>query len=172
MGLFSGLKKMFDTGGIGLSIEAPKEFDWAQGSIPVTVTITGHESEQRTVTSLDFEFEDEGTSPGSIGNRPSSTNARERNGSKVRVLWSRDEPISLEPGEVKVIEVAVPIVAATPDAADSVLNALDVTLTALSGSLSFGAAWYVLSVAAPVEGAKARRTASDRLRGRGEVRVR
>ena len=172
MGWFSGMKKMFDTGGVELSIDAPKEFDWARGSIPVTVTLTGHDSEPRTVTSLDFELVDEGSNSGSIGNRGSSLNARERNGNKVRVRWSRPESIALEPGEVKVIEVEVPVGARQSDAVDKVIDVLDLTLTAMSGALNFGATWYIVSVSAPVEGVSAFQTASDRLRGRGEVRVR
>ena len=171
MGFFSGIKKMFDTGGIGLSIDAPKDFDWALESVPVTVTLTGHKDEPRTITSLDFELEDEGAGNGPVGSPSRSTDASARNGSRVRIGWSRAEPILLEPGEVKVIEVAVPLSASTPDRVGDVIDAIDTVVAGIS-AISFGAAWYVLSVSAPVEGVKASRSTSTRLKARGEMRVR
>src|SRR5690606_29620055 len=58
MGFFSGLKKAFDTGGIKITLDAPKTFSWEGDGIPVTVTVIGGD-EPRTITALEFELEDD-----------------------------------------------------------------------------------------------------------------
>lgn len=41
-------------GGVSVGLAAPKVFDWPDQVIPVTVTVTGHKSEPRTITELEF----------------------------------------------------------------------------------------------------------------------
>ncbi|MBX3095010.1 MAG: hypothetical protein KF680_10815 [Cryobacterium sp.] len=170
MGFFSGLKKMFDTGGIAIALDAPKSFSWEGDGIPVTVTVTGGE-EPRTVTALEFELEDEpdgGGSPGlSSRNRDRDrTTISSRN--RFRMLFTHEGPFELGAKEVKTFELTVPIQTQhNPGSgvADAIVGAV------LGGTLNFGAAWYKLSVGAPVEGAKAIRTTSRRIKASGQMRV-
>lgn len=167
MGFFSGLKKMFDTGGIKIALDAPKTFSWEGDGIPVTVTVTGGE-ESRTVTALEFELEDEPNDSGPVGssnhNRSSGINSRNR----FRMSFTHDGPFELDAKEVKTFELTVPIEAQhNPGSgmADAVIGAV------LGGSMNFSAAWYKLSVGAPVEGAKMTRKTSKRIKASGQMRV-
>lgn len=78
-----------------------------------------------------------------------------------------DHPVALElgPGESRTVEVAVPLAAGNggPDLIDRM------TFNASGATLHFGDQWYVLSVAAPVEGASASRTASAKLKASGRL---
>lgn len=171
MGFFSGLKKMFDTGGVKIALEAPKSFSWDGGGIPVTVTLAGGK-EARTVTALEFELEDiPENDDGPVGsrNRDSSgsrTTFSTRN--RFRMSFTHDGPFELAPGEVKTFELTVPVESQhNPGSgvADAVIGAV------LGGSLNFSAAWYRLKVGAPVEGAKMTRTTSRRIKVSGQMRV-
>ncbi|HRN30129.1 MAG TPA: hypothetical protein PK781_05775 [Terrimesophilobacter sp.] len=170
MGFFSGLKKMFDTGGVKVALDAPKTFSWDDGGIPVTVTLTGGD-EARTVTALEFEFEDEpdgGGSPGLGSRNRERDRSRISTRSQFRMLFTHEGPFELGAGEVKTFELTVPITTEQnpgSGVAEAVIGAV------LGGTLNFGAAWYKLSVGAPVEGAKAVRTTSQRLKASGQMRV-
>lgn len=168
MGLFSGLKKMFDTGGVKVELAAPKTFSWDDGGIPVTVTLTGGD-EARTVTALEFELEDDPDDDGPVGSRNrgrnrSSISSRNR----FSLSFTHDGPFELGPNEVKTFELTMPVEAQhNPGSgvADAVIGAV------LGGTLNFGAAWYKLKVGAPVEGAKMTRTTSKRIKASGQMRV-
>jgi len=169
MGLFSGIKKFFDTGGIKLALEAPKSFSWDDGGVPVTVTLTGGQ-EARTVTALEFELEDvPDDDDGPVGSRNrgrsrSSISSRNR----FRMSFTHEGPFELAAGEVKSFELTVPIESQhNPGSgvADAVIGAV------LGGSLNFSAAYYTLKVGAPVEGANMTKTTSRRLTASGQMRV-
>lgn len=167
MGFFSGLKKAFDTGGIKIALDAPKTFSWEGDGIPVTVTVIGSD-EPRTVTALEFELEDDPNDggPAGAGNRNRSSGINSRN--RFRMSFTHDGPFELGAKETKVFELTVPVQAQhNPGSgvADAIVGAV------LGGTMNFGAAWYKLSVAAPVEGAKARRSTSRRIKASGQMRV-
>lgn len=54
MAWLDSLRNKFDNGGIGLQLDSPNRFRWADGEIPVTVTVTGHKTEPRTIYGLHF----------------------------------------------------------------------------------------------------------------------
>jgi len=167
VGLFSGLKKLFDTGGIKLALDAPKTFSWDGDGIPVTVTVTGGD-EPRTVTALEFELEDVPEGDGPVGSRHRDRSSGFSSRNRFRMSFTHDGPFEVAANEVKTFELTVPIEAQhNPGSgvADAVIGAV------LGGSLNFGAAWYKLQVGAPVEGAKMTRTTSRRIKASGQMRV-
>lgn len=166
MGLFSGLKKMFDTGGIKVSLDAPKSFSWDDGGIPVTVTVTGGD-EPRTVTALEFELEDVPEGDGPVGSRNRGA-SRVSSRPRFRMTFRHEGPFELAAKEVQTFQLTVPITA-EQNPGSGLMDAVADTL--LGGTISFGAAWYSLKVGAPVEGAKAIRTTSQRLKASGQLRA-
>ncbi len=160
MGLFDAVKKAFDTGGIKVGLDAPKDFRWSDASIPVTVTLTGHKAEPRTVTALEFKLEeDEDDTPGTTGSR-----TRVTTGGGGGLSYTRTETIELQPSQVVTVEVQVPLKpdeAATKEAGwvGKVVEAI-----VLNGTIRFNSKWYKLSVYTTVEGAAASRGTSQRIR--------
>lgn len=57
-GVVDKVKKVFDTGGIKTELHAPDAFRWQDEILPVSVRLTGHESEPRTITSIEFRLRD------------------------------------------------------------------------------------------------------------------
>lgn len=167
MGLFSGLKKFFDTGGIKVALEAPKSFSWDDGGIPVTVTLTGGK-EPKTVTALEFELEDvPEDEDGPVGSRNRSR-SRVSSRSRFRMAFTHEGPFELGAGEVRSFELEVPVGAEhNPGSgvAEAVVGAV------LGGSIRVGSAWFRLKVGAPVEGANMTRSTSRRIRAAGQMRV-
>ncbi len=158
MGIFSELKKAFDTGGVKVAIDVPKSFDWKAGGIPVTVILTGAD-EPRTVSALEFELTDD---PDNTPNRTYGID------DSFHMTWTHPVTIGLAPGQLVSIPITVPV---TPQDNPGAFGA-DAVFTALrGGTLNFGAAWYSLKVGAAVEGYKARRVASKRLKASGQVRI-
>lgn len=99
MGFFDRIKRFFDRGGIGLSLNIPRSFKWQDGSLPATVTLKGHKEEPRSIFELSFTIvEDEKTDDSSSS--PSS----------FTYSWTREGSIDLAPGEEKVIDVVIPLV--------------------------------------------------------------
>lgn len=167
MGFFDSLKKAFDAGGIGVKLAAPKDFRWQDATLPVTVTLTGHKSEPRTVASLDFRFEDD-TDSGASGTRGSGS-ARSRSGSSVDLRWSHAGPIELLPGQIVSIDIRMPL---SKDSASGASGVLDAALSAIAslGEITMRIPWYTLSVHADVVGANLSKGASKRIRNSGGVR--
>lgn len=169
MGLFSGLKKFFDTGGVKVALDAPKSFSWDDGGIPVTVTLTGGK-EARTVTALEFELEDiPDDDDGPVGSRNRSrSRSRMSSRNRFRMSFTHEGPFELGPAEVKKFELEVPVgTEHNPGSgvAEAVIGAV------LGGTINVSAAWYRLSVGAPVEGANMTRSTSRRIKVSGQMRV-
>ena len=160
MGFFDAIKKNFDAGGIKVKIDTPKSFKWSDGSIPVTVTLTGHKTEPRTVTNLRFtleqEHEREEDDKGSfiVSHRSES----------AALIVNRNETIELQPLEEVTVQMDIPL--ATDGEAGStgamVGKAMDVIST-----FSGDAQWYTLAAHTTVEGAKQEKGASRRIRNGG-----
>lgn len=161
MGLFDAIKKAFDAGGIKVAMEAPKSFAWSDASIPVTVTLTGHKTEPRTVTALEFTLEEDeddfgpGNS-GNSGNRVSSAH-------DGKLTYTRTETIELQPLQVVTIEAQVPLaqeaVTTRDGLAERILDAI-----VFSGKIRFSSPAYKLSVYTTVEGAAASKGTSKSIR--------
>lgn len=169
VGLFSGLKKFFDTGGVKVALEAPRSFSWDDGGIPVTVTLTGGK-EPRTVTALEFELEDipeDEDGPVGARNRDRSR-TRVRSRSRFRMAFTHEGPFELAAGEVRTFELEVPV-GAEHDPGSGVAEA--VVGAILGGSIRVGSAWCQLKVAIPVEGANMTRSTSKRIKASGQMRV-
>lgn len=158
MGFFDKIKHAFDTGGIDVEISVPDRFRWSDDSLPVTVTITGHEEEPRTVTELELRLrEDDDDSRTDRG--------RHRDG----VRMTHGGPIELTPGESVTLELAFPLSASgaveglSGGEEPSWLKAASGVIGTLT-ELNRETPWYWFSVAATVEGAGAHKTATRRIR--------
>ena len=167
MGFFDSLKKAFDAGGIGVKLAAPNDFRWEDATLPVTVNLSGHKSEPRTVASLDFRFEDD-IDRGASGIRGSG-GARNRRGSSVDLRWSYPGPIELLPGQTVSLDIRMPL---SKDAASGASGVLDAALSAIAGlgELTMSIPWYTLSVHASVVGANMSKGTSKRIRNSGGVK--
>lgn len=159
MGLFDSIKKAFDAGGIKVKLDAPKTFEWSDASIPVTVTLTGHKTEPRTVTALAFELEED-----DVDHSPGGTGTRVSTGRGPTLRYREEVTIELKPLETTKVDVQVPLKpdAAVTDAAGWVGKAVEV-VAALS-TITLSADWYKLSVHTTVEGAAASKGTSKRIR--------
>lgn len=163
MGFFDFLKSTFSKGGIKVRLAVPKSFNWGDQTINSTVTLTGHKTEPRTVTSLIFELEDE------LGEEETKIkdDSQTEFGTRVRVMWEREGAIDLAPGQTVTLEV--PFVVAPeqePEMAATAEQAKDGTrigrFVGAAGRLGikFGMVtepsnipFYRVTVQAPVDGA-------------------
>lgn len=163
MGLFDKIKKVFDTGGIRVDLQAPKKFDWGDPTIPVRVTLTGHESERRSIQQLNFSLKDDGdnqAAPGLSNNdRPSRGDGRRFSATYVHLL-----ALELAPGETQSFDVSIPL---ATNGGPGLINRM--SFTSAGVTLHFGDQWYVLSVSAPVDGASMAKADTVRLRASGRL---
>lgn len=159
MGLFDSIKKAFDAGGIKVKLDAPKTFEWSDASIPVTVTLTGHKTEPRTVTGLAFELEED-----DVDRSPGGTGSRVSTGRGPTLRYREEVAIELAPLETVAVDLQVPLTpdAAVTDAAGWVGKVAEVV--AALGTITLSADWYKLSVRTTVEGAAASKGTSRRIR--------
>jgi hypothetical protein len=158
MGFFDGLKKAFDAGGIGLGLELPQAFHWSDGTLPITVTLSGHKEEPRTVT----EFE--------VWLREDDQDSRSRlRGHREGVRMTVHGPFELAPLEKRSIEVpfaltaAAGVASASGEEAPAWLKVVSGAATALTEATR-DTPWYRLSVEARVEGAGAKKMVSRRIK--------
>jgi len=161
MGLFDSIKKALASGGIAADVDAPKTFRWADGSLMVTVTITGDDEHPRTVTAIELELEEE----------PSGTaeerNAARRNNGGIKQTF--EQSLVIEPGETATVELVLALnpVAAVENASD---KAVPDWLKAVAGAANVLAdvtrdtPWYRLEATPVVEGFSARKSASQRIK--------
>lgn len=163
MGLFDKLKKAFDTGGIKVDLEAPKKFDWDDPVIPARVTLTGHESETRTIQQLSFTLKDDGDNSSGPGmrdrDRPHQPDGRRFSATYVHLL-----ALELGAGQTRTFDVDIPLAS---NGGPGLINRMSFTGDGLT--LHFGDQWYVLSVSAPVDGATMAKADSTRLRAPGRL---
>ena len=161
MGLFDSIKKAFDAGGIAVDVDAPKTFRWADGNLPVTVTITGDDEHPRTVTAIELELEEE----------PSGT-AEERNAArrnKRGIKQTFEQSLIIGAGETAIVELVFALnpVAAVGNASD---KAVPEWLKAVAGAANVLAdvtrdtPWYRLEATPVVEDFSARKSASQRIK--------
>lgn len=162
MGLLDKIRRVFDTGGVVVELEAPKRFGWDDPTIPVRVRVTGHGSEARKLHQLGFSLKDavdhQPTHGTGRGGRPRRGNGRRFSASYVHLVALR-----LRPGESRTIEVDVPL--ATNDG-PRLINRMSPTGGGLG--LHREAPWYVLSVSATVDGGSTTTTDTVRLRTSGQ----
>lgn len=154
MGLFDAIKKTFDSGGLKVKLKAPKTFKFKDGSIPVSVNLTGHKTEPRTVTNLRFTLKAE-PKEGSSG-----VSLRD-DSDGVTLSVDRDEPIELAPLQEVTVDFVMPL--ATGGDAGKVGTAVGKVMDAMN-MLSSDSQWYVLSVETSVDGAKATKVTTARIR--------
>lgn len=105
MGFIDWVKGLFDKGGIKVKLAVPKDFTWGDETIPVSVTLTGHKTEPRTVMALGFIVEDERENNASEKTHSSDSEY----GQRVRIEWEREGVINLAPGQTTTLEVPVMI---------------------------------------------------------------
>lgn len=102
MGLFDKVKKAFDTGGIKTELHAPDAFRWQDETLPVSVRLTGHKSEPRTITSTEIRLRDAERDDGSR-----SAKERERDG----IRFEYRETVVLQPGQTIALDIDFPLTA-------------------------------------------------------------
>ena len=170
MGFLDKLKKIFDSGGISADLQAPDQFRWDDKALPVSLTLTGHESEPRTVTSIVFRLQED-----EVSNQKQTGASRKRDG----ITFERSEPIELAAGESKTIEVDFPLSIAEgfdqAAAAGKIPGWLStVAKIAETGmKLAEDTRYYRISATPKVEGAKMSKSASQRIRrmGKGDISI-
>lgn len=163
MGLFDRIRKTFDTGGIGVDLEAPKTFDWGDATIPVRVTLTGHDAENRSIQQLNFSLKDDGDNALAPGMRDRDR-PRQPDGRRFTATYVHLLALQLPPGETRTLEIAVPLAG---NGGPGLINRLSVGSGGVT--LHFGHQWYVLSVSAPVDGANMARADTVRLKASGRL---
>ena len=149
MGFFDAVKKAFDSGGIKVNVLTQESFSWSDESIPLTVVLTGHKSEPRTVTELRFSIREDATDDDSSSSGGPTLN------------FTHSEVIEVPPLQQVTVEVAFPLDAPTVDTADAGWAG---KLMKAIGSISLKAPWYIVMVSTTVEGAGAAKSASYRIR--------
>lgn len=152
MGLFDAIKKAFDAGGIKVKLDVPKSFKWSDGSIPATVTLIGHKAETRIVENLRFTLTER------VENEDGSRNLA---GGGAKLSINRSEPIELQPLQELTVEVVFPLPTAGEQGS---VTAAAGKIMDLKGRFGHDAQWYTLAVHTTVGGAKARKSASRRIR--------
>lgn len=103
MGLFGAIRRQFDRGGVGLKLELPKQFMWADGQIPATVIMTGHSSEPRQINGLRFNVIDDEKETNSSDSGPSVRHV------DFNFDWDEELPINLAAGETKKLDIIIPL---------------------------------------------------------------
>lgn len=170
MGVFDKIRKAFDAGGIKTELHTPDEFRWQDEFLPVRVTLTGHDTEARTVTSIEIRLRD-------AERDDSNRSARDREHDGIRFEYR--EAVVLQPGESIALDIDFPLTAsevidqvgATEKVPGWLSTAAKVIDTAQS--LSVDSSHYVISATPKVEGAKMDRGVNRRIRqvGRGDFHV-
>lgn len=149
MGFFDAIKKVFDSGGIGLHIDTPDEFMWSDGSLPVTVTLTGHKTEPRTVTELRFVMRED--------YRNDDLN------SSATLTFVHTQTLELQPLQEVAVETQFPLeFHASEEAPAGVLG----SLMSAETTIPKNAPHYRLTVSTSVSGLGAEKRASTRLQTR------
>lgn len=104
MGLFGSIKRAFGGGGgVGAKLELPKSFTWEDAQLAITVTLTGHKEEPRTVEMISFRMQDV---PEQEDN---NSNITSQHGARLDYTWDSVEVIQLAPGETRTLEVLMPL---------------------------------------------------------------
>ena len=171
MGFLDKIKKAFDTGGVSAEIQAPQQFRWSDGTLPVSLTLKGHESESRTVTSILFRLQE------ADNDSDKNQSARERQREGIRYEYS--EPIVLAAGESITINIDFPLsmgeVLDTAEATGEIPGWLATAAKVIDTGmkLSTKSSIYRISATPTIEGAKIAKGVSRQIRqaGLGDVFV-
>ena len=171
MGFLDKIKKAFDTGGVSVDIQAPQQFRWSEGTLPVSLTLKGHESESRTITSILFRLQEADND----SDRNQSARDRKRDG----IRYEYTDPIVLAAGESVTIDIDFPLsigevldgVGATGEVPGWLATAAKVIDTGMK--LSTESSIYRISATPTIEGAKIAKGVSRQIRqaGLGDVFV-
>lgn len=170
MGFFDKIKKAFDAGGIKTELRAPDQFRWQDDTLPVSVMLTGHESEPRTITSIEFRLRE--------ADRDDS-NRSARNREREGIRFEYREAVVLQPGESVTLSIDFPLTASEVldrvGVAEEVPGWLSTAAEVVDTvqSLTLDSSRYVISATPKVEGAKMDRGVSRRIAqvGRGDFFV-
>lgn len=147
MGFLDAIKNAFNSGGIDVHVDTPDHFAWTDGVLPVTVTLTGHKTEPRTVTELRFVMREDW--------------ANDDMNSTATLTFVHSQRVELQPLQSVAVELEFPLeFHATEEAESSVMGRL---LTAAS-TMPRNAPRYRLTVSSTIEGLGASKSASKRLR--------
>jgi hypothetical protein len=163
MGFLDKIKKAFDTGGVTTELMAPDAFRWSDESLPVQVRLTGHESEVRTISSVELRLRED--------DRDSKDRSSTRDDDGIRYTYR--ERIVLQPNETISFDVDFPLKAST------VLGRLDsdgelpgwlskaAKVIETGQALATGTEDYRISATPEVDGARMSRSVSRRIRALG-----
>jgi sporulation-control protein spo0M len=175
VGLFDKVKKAFDRGGVDIDIvAAPDVFRWADGTLPVTIELTGDDTEERVVASLELSLAEDTL----LGDRdddetPTERARRRRRAERSATTYTHCESFTLEPGEVKRIEIEFPLSldgaieqAGGGEDAPEWLSTVSKGMSLLK-DVTRDEEWFVLKVRPHVDGFNAAKIASRRIRNLG-----
>lgn len=164
MGFLDKIKKAFDTGGISADLNAPREFRWSDETLPLSLTLTGHDTEVRTVKSVTFRLQE-------TADESRSKTAREREHDGIR--FKHNESFDLQPGETVSIDIAFPLTTSEIlERVDAMDNAPGWLATAAKvvdagAKLSTTSDDYTISASPEIEGAKMAKSVKRRIRQAG-----
>ena len=148
-------------GGIGVSVQLPKDFTWKDRTMPVTLTLKGHKTEPRHVEEIELEL------------RSDEPQSEASDRSAVYHKWLADDLVDLAPGaeETFTIDMPLPFDLEAIEAAKPQLGADAPVSQRILGSLVSGAMappehirTYVVTARLRVEGSRVRASASKKIR--------
>lgn len=171
MGIFDKIKKAFDKGGVGVDIDCPETFRWSDGSLPVAVQLTNSSDEERVITHLTLSLgEDTLLADRDEDDSPSERAREKRRLEESATTFEHREPITLAPGEVRALEIDLPLslsdaldTVGAGDAAPGWLQTASKVLDA-ANEIRSDAEWYRLKVRPHVDGFSAAEVESRRVR--------
>lgn len=153
MGIFDAIKNAFDSGGLKVRMKAPKTFKFKDGSIPVSVSLTGHKTEPRTITNMRFTFKAEPKEGTPLSARDDDQG--------FTLTVDRDEPIELQALQQLTVDFVMPL--ATGGDAGKVGATVGKVMDAVN-MFSGEVQWYVIAMEMTVDGAKAKKRVSERIK--------
>ncbi|MEJ7837369.1 MAG: hypothetical protein WKF81_01055 [Thermomicrobiales bacterium] len=154
------IKKGFDTGGVALDLSAPKQFRWSDETLALSLTLAGHDTEVRTISSIKFRLREATRS-----SENKSARDREREG----IRYTRSEPLVLQPGESATIDIQFPLtISEIFEQAGALENAPGWLKTAVNvvdtgSKLSMSSSDYTISATPEIEGANMSKGVSRRI---------
>jgi hypothetical protein len=171
MGILDKVKKVFDKGGVKVSIDLPETFHWSDDVLPVAVQLKGSD-EERVVTHLELTLTEDlllGDKP--KDETPSERARRERQVKGSAVTYTHQGPITLAAGTEQVVSIDFPLsikgaaeATGLSDEVDSTLLGAASTAMNLVSEATRNQEWYRMQVAAKVEGYSASASASQKIR--------
>lgn len=147
MGLFSGIKKAFNVGGVKVKVDAPSSAKTLGGTVPVTVTLTTKIPQK--VNSVTVEL---------VRRVDTSDPNQHPEPDSVLAKMSKEEVIQVNPGETKTLQFDMPISIGqavketAPGEAGQMIGGILQKVQAVAGAMSSKKYRHVIRASADVDG--------------------